>query len=97
MKTDMENVATNALKDITDQAIETIQMTDTITELAEKVKQQKVEIANLKEGMKFAGNYIAELTVGAQSALNGMVYFKGKWEDEIRKPLMGKTQKEIWG
>ena len=88
MKTDMEDIAKNAITDITKQAIENIQSADLITELTELAKQQKLEIANLKEVMKYAGNYIAELTIGAQSALNGMIYFKGKWEGEVKRQVV---------
>ena len=60
------------------------------------LKAKDLEIANLTEAVKFAAkinndklDYIMELEVGAQSALNGMVYFKGKWEEKVRHSMGG--------
>ena len=46
-----------------------------------------LELANVKEGMKYAVKVATEMQVGATSALNVARYFKGKWEKAERKLL----------
>ena len=61
-----------------------------VTDLILKAKDKRIadlelEIANVKEGMKYAAKVAAEMRIGAESALNVARFFKGKWEKAERK------------